>query len=149
MVAAGQRVRAVDFTQAVTDTQSTSGTTTSTSFTETLTNGTACGVVFVAPTSGSVMVVNSAQMDNDSSGGFTFLGFIVRTGSTIGSGSTVLDADFARSLMVVGTADIQASRSVVVTGLTPGATYNVRQAFRVSAGTGTYLRKDLTVFPLP
>jgi hypothetical protein len=125
----------------------TSGTTTSTTFTETLTGGTACATTFVAPQSGKVIVHNSAFIDNNATGR-SYCSWIIRNGGTIGSGTTFLDGDEAKSIACLGTDDVEAGRATLVTGLTAGATYNIRQRFKVSAGTtGTFQYKELIVEP--
>jgi hypothetical protein len=146
MPSAGQTIRAADFPVAVSDLEGTSGTTTSTTYTPTLTGGTACGLTFVAPTSGRVMVFNAARMVNNGANE-TYCGWFMRTGSSIGSGSTVVSAQDDRSILHTGTAFTRMGTSYLATGLTPGSTYNVQQEFRVGAGTGSYANKDLTVIP--
>lgn len=131
---------------AVSDEQGTSGTTTSTTYTSTLTGGTACGVAFVAPTSGRVLIANSARMIN-SGANQTYCGFIVRTGSTVGSGTSVVSEADARALLHTTTAFARFSVTYLVNGLTAGASYNVQQSFRVAAGTGTYANKEIAVIP--
>lgn len=147
MPSAGQVIRALDFSTAATDSESASGTTTSTSFTATLTGGTACEVTFVAPTSGKVCIVNTGSLVN-SGANETQMGFRIGTGSTPGAGTEVLAASVDRSLRNTGTNRISATFEWFVTGLTAGSTYNVQQQFAVAAGTGTFLRKQLTVVPV-
>lgn len=146
MATAGQKVRAADYPATPTDIASTSGTTTSNSFTPTLTGGTACGVSFTAPTSGTVLVINTAQMSNSGANN-TRCSFFVRTGSSIGSGTTVLASADGRSNLHNGTSEEGHTRVHPVTGLTPGSVYNVQQEFKVSAGTGTFSQKNLIVIP--
>lgn len=149
MPRAGQRVRAVDFTDAQVSVQTTSGTTTSTSYTATLTGGTACSCVFLAPSSGRVEIANVAQMSNSGST-FVYCAFEVRTGSSVGSGTVVFAASDDEALIVAGSNAFRFGLQRVLSGLTPGASYNVRQVFKVqSPGTGTYSRKVLAVKPLP
>lgn len=128
------------------DTQNTSGTTTSTSYTATLTGGTTCGVAFIAPPSGLVLVHFSASLLN-SGANFSIMSFEVRTGGSVGSGTVFLAADDSRIVGYVGTGQLDLGRTLPVSGLTAGSTYNARQMFRVTAGTGTFLRKNLTVSP--
>lgn len=129
--------------------QTTTGTTTSLSYTETLSGGTACSGTFDAPQSGIVLVVNTAHITNNSSVQTTLMSYVIRTGSSVGSGSTVFSASDDDALRHVGTDDVQMSHVRAITGLTPGDTYNIRQAFRTSGGsTGTYTRKRLTVVPV-
>lgn len=145
---AGQIIRALDFTTAVVDSQATSGTTTSTSYTATLTSGTACGVSFTAPTSGMVVIHNVCEMSN-SGANDNRCGWALKTGSVVGSGTSVTAADDARAIHSVGTSAIRVGTSVLVTGLTAGSSYNVQQQFKVSAGTGTFVNKSLSVTPVP
>lgn len=128
--------------------QNTSGTTTSTSYTETLTGGTACSLVFVAPPSGKVIVHNSSSGRNSTTAR-VYVSWIIRTGGSVGSGSTFLDAGDNGAITVVGTSEIMVGRANLVTGLTAGNTYNIRQRFRnSSASTGTFDRKELIVAPV-
>jgi hypothetical protein len=136
------------------DSQLASGTTTSTTYTATLTGGTACGVTFVAPPSGMVTIFNTVERNNSAGGTYSICGVEVRTGGTIGSGTVV------GTTLLGGTTDDKSvfaldyiGRNMVhhtITGLTPGNTYNARQLFRVSgASTGTFFRKELLALPLP
>lgn len=131
------------------DIQNTSGTTTSTSYTETLTGGTPCALTFVAPRSGKVDVHNTAQSVNSGATGTAVLSFIIRTGSTIGSGSTVLDAGDPGCALNQGTSNNRYTAVYPVEGLTPGATYNIRQQFKTNSGTATFSNKTLAVVPQP
>lgn len=134
----------------VTATQNASGTTIATSYTATLTGGTTCSATFVAPPSGQVMVHNTANISNSTSSGI-LMGFEIRAGAVVGSGSVVVAADDDDANSGSGVASVGRRATVttpVLSGLTPGATYNIRQMFRVSTGTGTFLSKRLTVSPL-
>lgn len=127
--------------------QTASGTTTSTTYTATLTGGVACAVVFVAPTSGKVLIHNTLRSFTSTTG-FVYCSIEVRTGATPGSGTVVQAA--ADSLAHLHQTNVQAYRFGVVgmlTGLVAGDTYNARQLFRVSTGTGTYLDKELIIQP--
>ena len=132
------------------DTQNTTGTTASTTFTATLTGGTACGVSFVAPLSGVVEVCNSGFVGN-SGVGRSYLGFSLKTGSTVGSGVAVVPVSDENSVALQAAAsnNISAGRSILVSGLTPGANYNVQQLFKVSSGTGPFAWKRLSVYAAP
>lgn len=124
--------------------QVTQGTTTSTSFTATLTGGTACSVVFTAPLSGKVLIKNASLVSNSSTSS-SLCSWRLGTGSTPGGGIEVLPASDNRSVRVQGTNVIRGSDEYLVTGLTPGATYNVQQMFRVIGNTGTFSSKVLIV----
>ncbi len=129
-------------------TQDTAGTTTSSTYVESLTGGTPCSFAFVAPPSGKVLVLNSGFVDNSSTGR-SHQSWIIRTGSTIGSGTTFLNAGDEKSLANLGPDDVTATRTTLVTGLTPGASYNIRQQFKTSSGTtGNFQWKELVVMPV-
>lgn len=128
------------------DTQVTSGTTTSTTFTATLTGGTTSATTFVAPTSGKVLIHNTSQATNSGTGS-SICSFEVRTGGTIGGGSVfraATDDDFTG---IGGSTNTRSTAVSPISGLTPGSTYHVRQMFRASSGTGTFLRKNVIVEP--
>jgi len=146
MPLAGQIIRALDFPDASSSAEDTSGTTTSVTFTPTLTGGTACGLTFIAPTSGRVLVSNSCRLLN-SGANDSYCGWFMRTGSSIGSGTTVVATSNNRSVQHNGTVNSSQGKTRLVTGLTAGDTYNVQQEFKVSAGTGTFAEKDLSVNP--
>jgi hypothetical protein len=129
----------------VSDIQMTNGTTGSTTFTATLTGGTACGVVFTAPTSGKVMVHNNCGLFNTTD--FSICGYEVRTGNVVGSGTVVQAVDDDHALITKATNLDQRGNQWPLTGLTAGNEYNVRQLYRVVSGTGNFQRKNLSVVP--
>lgn len=136
------------FPASASDTQDTQGTTTSLNYTATLTGGTACGCTFVAPLSGVVLIINSLGFVDNSTTPRSYCTFRIRTGSTIGSGSDVVAALDANAAAAVNVDDKSQNRVIRVPGLTPGATYNVQQLFKVSsASTGTFASKHLAVVP--
>lgn len=153
--AAGQRLTAAllngIFSPSASDTQNTLGTTLSTTYTATLTGGTACGLTFVAPASGCVMVHNSTVLDSSASAvnRRTYCTFQIKTGGTIGSGTTFTAASDDNAIYNSGDYDIEVGRAIRITGLTPLATYNCQQLFRNgSADTATYISKQLAVVPV-
>lgn len=149
MPGAGARVLANDFPSSVVDSQNTAGTTTSVTYTPTLAGGAvACGVVFTAPTSGKIMVHNYSLVQN-SGANDTACSFAVREGAVVGSGTTFLPSSDIRSLRHRLTTQVLFGAAHMVTGLTPGAVYNVQQEFRCDAGTGTFAAKELSVIPVP
>lgn len=147
MTTAGQRLLATDAPDYETDFEATSGTTTSATYTATLTGGTACSCVFVAPTSGAVLILNVATISN-SGANASRTSFSIKTDGTVGSGTEVLAADNSRALLVTGTSAMSGTHAYIATGLTPGATYNVQQMFTTTAGTATYVNKRLHVIPM-
>lgn len=144
MALAGERAVAVT---TLSDTQNTVGTTSSTSYTSTLTGGTACAVVFVAPPSGSVIIFNNADMVNSGTG-YNSCAIEVKTGGVVGSGITVVSPGFDNNILNnPGNVQIRGSVSQLIPGLTAGTTYNVRQRYLVSSGTMTINNKHLIVQP--
>lgn len=151
--AAGQRLTAQLLNDAFgaveSDTQNALANVSATSYTETFTtSNTPASRVFTAPTSGMVIVHNSAWLDNSSALARTYLGWVLRTGGTLGAGTTVLAADDHRAIHNLSTDDITAGRAYLVTGLTAGNSYNIRQAGRVTSGTGEFQDRHLIVQPV-
>lgn len=110
-------------------------------------------VVFTAPPSGCVDLDFRGQVLNSVATNQTYISPVVREGGTVGSGTVVLAASDARA-MVSGITSANPGQSYVgafcsVTGLTSGATYNVRLEHRVNAGTGRTLLGELRVSPQP
>lgn len=143
MAASGDKLVAV---AAVFDKQNSTGSTTSTSYTATLTGGVACGKAFIAPPSGIVTIhyatagFNSGANDNKSA-------IQVRAGASVGSGTvfyTVTDDDM---ILFTGAATYRIGAFTVVSGLTAGDPYNAQMLHKVSAGTGSFLFKNLVVVP--
>lgn len=130
-------------------TQDAAGTFTSITYVETLAGGgLPCSFTFVAPQSGMVMVHNSAFVENNSTVR-SYVSWIIRNGAVIGSGTTFLDGSDEKALSNIGADDISATRTTLVTGLTAGNTYNIRQQFKLSSTgpTGNVLYRELTVVP--
>lgn len=129
-------------------TDATSRTTASTSFTATLSGATpTMGVAFVAPTSGKVLLTWSAGMSNASAPNIAQMSPYVKNGSVVNSGTDVLVADAARSTLSV--TGVRASGTYFLSGLTPGANYNVTAYHRsFSTGTSTFDNRELSVIPL-
>lgn len=124
------------------DFQVTSGTTGSTSYTTTLSGGTACGFAVTAPPSGILRIFVTAQMSNNVAN-YCFSAPQVRTGGTIGSGTLVLGANDDEALCMNGTVAFRSSVARILPGLTPGAVYNIQMLHKVGGGTGTFTRKIL------
>lgn len=130
---------------AVSDVEDTSDTTTS--LTYTTTDMTACGVAFVAPPSGKVLVHAASRMDQ-SGGNSTFVSFAIREGTTVGSGTSFQAADDTRALKHNQVNQIMGGASFQVSGLTAGANYNVQLEHRVTGGTGTLENRHVIVEPV-
>lgn len=91
------------------------------------------GVSFTAPPSGVVYVTLSGYFRESQDGGVALMSWTMRTGGTVGSGTLVgTAANPHRALITGGVVTTgkpiyyQGSRRSVVSGLTPGNTYNVR-----------------------
>lgn len=107
------------------------------------------GVVFVAPLSGSVLVEVSAALLNTTAGAGVLATPVVLTGGTIGSGSSVLAANDLNCISNNNANYIDTSRSTLVTGLTPAATYNAQMYMRSgTATTANVARGRVIVTPL-
>jgi hypothetical protein len=91
-----------------------------------------CGVAFVAPPSGRVFVTVTGYLSSPSNTRRGFLSYEMKTGSTIGSGSSVITPADSRAVvnsMAVtsgGPSFLHASFREMISGLTPGASYNAR-----------------------
>jgi len=146
---AGSTVKALDTPPAVSAAESATFEATSTSYTTTATSGTYAevAVVFTAPTSGRVKTSVAARLINSSTGG-TLVTAEVRTGSTIGSGTVVDSALDAAGCSHYGATFARAGINRMLSGLTPGASYNARLLHRVTANTGTFSMRELIVEPL-
>lgn len=150
----GTRVRGLDTPPTVQNAQSGTYNFTITAYGVAASSGThvACGTAFVAPTSGRVKITHVGFIRNGSAGNGALISPVVRTGGTVGSGTVVKAADDVDCIQVngngSGTDGVRAGSSVVVGGLTPGDTYNVRLEHRVTpGGTGTATRRTVIVEP--
>lgn len=133
------------------DSTVTDGSTTSTSYTNSLTTTATRGVVFTAPTSGAVTVSGQVSGRNSSAGGFTFADFEVRQGSTIGSGTSMRASDDNTAATFQSDSSGQQGTltiaSTLVTGLVGGTVYHAVLTYKVNIGTGTFNRRKITVTP--
>jgi hypothetical protein len=118
-----------------------------------------CGTTFTAPTSGRVLVLWHARFETNTTGVRATVSVEVRTGSSIGSGTVVSAASDASALESISDGDaagvgtnarMQAGMWRIVSGLTPGDSYNVRTMHRVSGtGSGDIFDRNVAVVPLP
>lgn len=112
-----------------------------------------CAVVFTAPETGRVLVHWSGAPRNTaaSNSPVAYLSPEVRSGGSVGSGSVVLGANDRRSVRsnLAGSHTVRAGASHLVTGLTPGSTYNARILHRVTSQSGEFFHRGLIVEPLP
>lgn len=121
-------------------------TTTSTTYA----TGTVCGVAFVAPPSGKVMIRWSAELHHGTS--FILVSPQVRTGSTVNAGTIVTTpvdwtANDDRTVRNDNALDVRSSDQDLMYSLVPGSSYNVTLLHRVGALTGTIGRRRITVTP--
>ncbi|MFJ1746101.1 hypothetical protein ACIOJD_07630 [Streptomyces sp. NPDC088116] len=122
------------------------GTTTSTAYTETLTGSTGdlAAVTFTAPPSGSVLVSVGARISG-SAAVACLMSANIRTGTTL----TLAAAD-VRAAIVSGTNQCSASTQFQVGGLTVGAVCTATAAHKSAAttNTATFTNRFVTVTPL-
>lgn len=145
---AGRKLRASDLNlTAVSAVDPTSRTTTSATYTTTVSAANICGVAFTAPPSGKVLLLYLAYQVN-SGVGYTLTTPEVRSGSTVGSGTVLLVAHDDRCIQNTGTSPQRLSGSYLLSGLTAASLYNVALNHLVQSGTGTFLRREVTVVPL-
>lgn len=122
-------------------------TTTSAVFTSVLVPAGLCGQSFTAPPSGKVHITWNVDQDN-SAAGFVSSAIVIKQGSTIGSGTGVLAADFQTSRMDYNGGQSRATGSHYQSGLVAGAVYNAYLEHLTSAGTGTFVWRSVTVMPV-
>lgn len=149
-----QKLRASDLnTTTVSDVDSsvTDGTTTSTSFVNTLTTTGIRGIAFTAPRSGKVSVSAQALGRNATVAQYALMDFEVRTGNVPGSGTLVRAADENTASATYSDAAASQHALVViptlVSGLTPGDSYNASICYRATGGTAAYNRRKIIVQP--
>lgn len=148
---AGSTVRGVDTPPTVSDFQSPSFDATSLTYTTASTAGTYadCAVTFVAPTTGRVLIHIAARMTNTVAGNASVISAEVRTGSTVGGGTVVEAADDGRAARQSGTPFNRVGITHLLTGLTPGASYNARILHKNSASgnVASFAQRELIVQP--
>lgn len=117
----------------------TSGTTTSTTFTDTLTGASALAVNFTAPASGCVVVSVAATMANGGANNCV-IGFRL-------SGASTVAASDARSANMLGASAFRVGATMLITGLTALGSYTATCQHRTTAGTATYQNREIVVHP--
>lgn len=113
------------------------------------------GTTFVAPSSGKVIVHFSGYLVSDVNANAVLLSFEMKTGGTIGSGTLVgaaANSDRAiacgRAVNSGAVALLNAGNWALYTGLTPGATYNVRTLHAADPGNTSHaLYRQILVQP--
>ncbi len=121
-----------------------SSTTTATSYTTALADTIVTSITVNVPTTGTVLVLFSAYAANSVAAGATYLSFSASGANTIAAGAnasneTIYNAPNNSFGHVTG--------QVLLTGLTPGSTVFTLN-YKVSANTGTYQGRHITVVPL-
>lgn len=115
-----------------------------------------CGTTFTAPTSGRVITLWHARFETNTVNVRVLVSVEVRAGAVIGSGTVVSAASDTSAIesgsndtSVGGNSRMQAPMFRIVSGLTPGDTYNVRTMHRMtSAGNGDIFDRSVAVLPL-
>jgi hypothetical protein len=110
---------------------------------------TPCGVVIVAPYSGSVQVDWAAEIENGSSG-YNLASFELRGGAVLGSGTVYASPSDDITIRVDGGRGTwRMSQFDVVSGLTGGNVYNVVMQFKCFGGTMNVSRRFIKATPIP
>lgn len=114
------------------------------------------GTSFVAPPSGKLYFTVSVYMQQPIDGESALAGFGIREGAVVGAGAVFLAATSDRALIcgdAVNTgapARLQASRRALVTGFTPGDTYNVQvETATTAGGSCAVFYREILVEPVP
>src|SRR5690606_22742762 len=138
---AGTKVKAIDTPPTVSDSQTGLFTFTSTTYGVSVTSGTYadCGVAFVAPTTGRVIVKTIGFLRASTAGGASIVAPVIREGATVGSGTVVVPADDMNGIQANGTGSntdgCRLGADALIEGLTPGGVYNVRLEHRANGST--------------
>lgn len=109
--------------------------------------GTQCGKAFTAPASGAVLINWATELKTGTAAAVAACTPEVRTGSTVGSGTVVYAASDSNPLAQNTNTNIATAAAItLVTGLTPGASYNARLMYRSnSSATLTAGRRTITI----
>jgi hypothetical protein len=105
------------------------------------------GLSFTAPSSGRVLIAIGAALTGSAADTYAMMGFQVRTGNVVGTGTIVQAADNNEVVANLGLSDIAASHISMVSGLTSGGSYNVQVLYKLLSGTGTafFARRNVIV----
>lgn len=110
------------------------------------------GVAFIAPPSGKVQIIGRSSGGNNTVGNYAQMDWEVRQGSTIGSGTLFRTTNNnTASVFLSSTANGQGPLNIsgLLTGLTPGASYNACLTFATNGtGTANFNRRQIAVYPL-
>lgn len=146
---AGERVKALDFTAAQTDSDAT---TLSNISTTAAAGSPEVSVTFTAPTSGKVQVSLSLRGQDDGAANATYLDLEVYETDVNGT-QIITTGSVDRRLELRGNTSStpqNASKTFILTGLTAGQVYFARTMHYASAGsTADVLNRRIDVVPLP
>jgi hypothetical protein len=108
-----------------------------------------CGISWVAPLSGKVKITVGARVQNSSTAG-SLVSPETRLGSTLGSGAVVETPTDSIGYSHYGTTYARGTATHLLTGLTPGASYNTRILHRcsVTGETAYFAFREVIVEPV-
>lgn len=108
-----------------------------------------CGVNWVAPLSGKVKITVGARVQNSSTAG-SLISPETRLGSTVGSGAVVETPTDSIGFSHYGVTYARGTAAHLLTGLTPGASYNTRLLHRcsVTGETAFFAFREVIVEPV-
>jgi hypothetical protein len=131
----------------VNNVQNTAGNVTSTSYVSTLSAGATCAMTFIAPATGKVFVHNTCGVGP---GGtiYDWCDFQIRSGGSIGSGTVFRSPSDNTAIRHADSNIIHMTVTTLISGLTPGSTYNLQQFFKVNSGTGLFQDKEVIIQPV-
>lgn len=141
---AGEIILAGDTPPTGSDREDGTLTTTSTTY---IAGSTVCGCTFVASTTGRAVVYHAAYLYNNNVAATTHCSVRVGTGSVIGAGTQIQAAADETAVTNLGSTANRFGVLTVLTGLTPGSTYNLQTMHRVTAGTGEVRYRTVVVNP--
>lgn len=115
-----------------------------------------CGASFTSPPSGGVYITVSGRINQSANGNETNLGFILRSGSSVGTGTVQVDFSSFRALscgravVTSGSSMTAGSRRYRVNPgtLTPNTAFNVVTVHWVTGGTGQVDYREIAVEPV-
>lgn len=120
--------------------------------TSTAKGDTTCGLAFTAPPSGRVMLAFNGVCEIVAGTGRLFMGPELKTGATIGSGTVTFDPTSDPGCKI-GSGDTEVFAggcTRLVTGLTPGSSYNVCAVYWAESPasmTMNYYSRSVAVYP--
>lgn len=113
------------------------GTTTSTSYTDTLTGSTTASLAFVAPPSGKIEVTIAVLQENTTSTTQTSFRISGAAGTVAASDDYSVQSDDSNTRM--------GEKTTQISGLTAGAAGTVTMQHKVAGGTGTFDKRAINI----